>query len=259
MTRLARVTGGLLVSGLWVYAVSRLALTTPWLELGELLRQDVRPRPGAWRLLRGGLDHLALPALAVGTLVLVGDAWRRDRASALLCLAGVLTTNVVVQGMKHGQVAAPDGVNPLSGHVGVAAGIGLCWLAASGGRGGAGHRGRAVQVLVVGLMAGGMPVAVLLTGWHTLVQVLVPVGIATGCAMAVGAGRGRPPEQRPLWPRSLLAVGALATGVALLSAHHWAAEATQRPVWAGALSTAVAAAASACAIALVALGSDRRP
>ncbi|MFW5469152.1 hypothetical protein ACOCJ4_03810 [Knoellia sp. CPCC 206435] len=250
MTRPVRIVVGLLVTTLWLSAVSRLATTPAWADLGHVLVQDVRPRPGVWRLVRGTLHHLALPALGLVATLLAGVAWRRDRRAALLFVAGVVATNVVVQAMKRGPLPAPEGLNPLSGHVGVAAGIGLCWFAAlSGGPGSA--LPRAARGPVAAVVSGGVAVGVLLTGWHDVPEVLGPLGVATGTAIAVAqpvAGH-RP---RVFGWTAVLGAGALAALLVTWSAS-WGAGASDDPLAAGVLSAALALAGTACAVALVAL------
>ena len=98
-------------------------------------------------------------------------------------------TNLLTQGIKHGPVSTPSGLNPLSGHVGLAAGLGCAWVLIGLGLE---TRWRRVSLGGAALVVAGTGGAVLLTGWHTLPQVLAPIGIAAGCALI--AGSASPPH-----------------------------------------------------------------
>jgi hypothetical protein len=137
------------------------------------------------------LHYLAIAAL-LALAALVGYAgWRRDRRAAATFALVLLITNGVVQGLKHGQLPAPSGLNPLSGHAGLAAGLSYAWLLTSVG---GVVRWRRPLLWLVAVLVAGTGGAVLLTGWHTLPQVLAPIGIGSGCALV---GRALAPADLP--------------------------------------------------------------
>jgi len=182
-------TCGVAVIVLSVHLAGQLAQASAWADVGAEVRESVRPRPGGWRLLRGTLHFLEIPALlALGTAI--GYAvWRRDRRAAVTFAGVLLATNLLTQGIKHGPVSTPSGLNPLSGHVGLAAGLGCAWVLIGLGLE---TRWRRVSLGGAALVVAGTGGAVLLTGWHTLPQVLAPIGIAAGCALI--AGSASPPH-----------------------------------------------------------------
>lgn len=178
--------GGLVVALSSLRLCGDLAQASTWVDLGTELRESVRPRPGPWRLLRGTLHYVAIPALIVVSAAAGYAVWRRDRRAAVLFGLVLLASNLVVQGVKHGPLPAADQLNPLSGHAGLAAGLACAWtLTASID----GTRWRPASMAGAVLVAAGTASAVLLTGWHTLPQVLAPIGIAGGCAL-VGRAMG---------------------------------------------------------------------
>ena len=89
-------------------------------------------RPGVWRLLRGGLAFVAIPALLVVLAAMLFYLYRCRALRSLAVLGAVaLLGNVTAQSVKHvplGLGQAWSTLNPLSGHVAVAASIGLGWL-----------------------------------------------------------------------------------------------------------------------------------
>ena len=115
--------------------------------------------------------------------------WRRDRRAAVTFAGVLLATNLLTQGIDPRPVSTPSGLNPLSGHVGLAAGLGCAWVLIGLGLE---TRWRRVSLGGAALVVAGTGGAVLLTGWHTLPQVLAPIGIAAGCALI--AGSASPPH-----------------------------------------------------------------
>lgn len=195
-------TGGIAVVVLSVHLCGQLAQATDWVTVGAQVSESVRPRPGVWRLLRGTLHFLEIPALFVLATTIAYAVWRRDRRAAATFVVVFALTNFVVQGVKYELVWTPPELNPLSGHAGLAAGLGCAWLVSGlgglGGRSGAGggRAWRRIQVWGAGVVMAGTCGAVILTGWHTLPQVLAPIGIGVGCAVVgralVSTGVPRP-------------------------------------------------------------------
>lgn len=219
MNRLTRRLCALLVG----FALAALALTLwavvasspAWQSLSEGLVTHLRSRPGGWRLMRGGLHYLVLPGLGLLGLVVAGLVWRRDRPALPAFVTGAVLTSLAVQGTKQVQLPGAPELNPLSGHLGVAAGLALPLLV--------------LPVLplllrVLGSLAllVGTGGGVLLAGWHTLPQVAAPLGIGAACvvlAMAVAPGRERP-TMSALLPSSIAGCGVIGlTAIAYAVTH----------------------------------------
>ena len=243
--RLLRTLVGAAVLVVTVDVCGRLSGSSGWMHLGVEVSESVRPRPGAWRLLRGTMHYLAIPALLMLAAGIGLTRWRRDRRAALTFAAVLLGTNLAVQAVKHVFMHVPTGLNPLSGHVGIAVGLGFGYVCTL--RGGS-TRWSAAQAWMAVLLMAGTGVAVLLTGWHTLPQVLAPMGIGAGCALLVGA---LAPIHRA-GISTITACGLLFAGIALGAVALWAVvlylPGTSSPVDVGggvvALSCLVAAVAS---------------
>jgi hypothetical protein len=173
--------------------VSLAAVATPlstWLAgtpqgstWARLLDDTMSDRPGVWRLMRGGLAFLAIPALLVVLAALLLYLYRRRTLRSLAVLAAVaLLGNVTAQFVKHvpfGLGEAWSTLNPLSGHVAVTASIGLGWLVVVPAR------RRSVSTIVVLATTAGVSAGVIAAGWHTPFQVLCPLLISTGWATAL--------------------------------------------------------------------------
>ena len=207
--RLALVTAASVALGLVsVVGVGLLAAWPPVADVTTAVILEVRPRSGVWRLLRGSLRYVAVPALLLLAVAAFSVVWRRDRLRAAAFGASFLVSNLLVQLVKHGQLPSTEGLNPLSGHAGLACGLALSWYAVLGdGRADRGSRSRRGAVLT---LAAGTGAAVILTGWHSLPQVLGPLGLATGCALVARAVVGTR-SSGPAGPRaSLLAASVTA-------------------------------------------------
>lgn len=215
LRRALLATGGIASVVLCVHLSGQLAQSADWATVGEQLSRSVRPRPGAWRLLRGTLHFLEIPALFVLATGIAYAVWRRDRRAATTFVVVFVVTNLVVQGVKHAPLSTPPGLNPLSGHAGLAAGLGCAWLVSGLSVGSVWRR---VQVWGAVVVMAGTCGAVILTGWHTLPQVLAPLGIGFGCAVmgrAVGPAAGPPPVSRAV------AFALVVVGVAMAFAARW--------------------------------------
>jgi len=93
-------------------------------------------------------------------------------------------SNVMVQFVKLAPLGieqGPTALDPLSGHVGVAAGVCLGWLVVAPARWRAGSAAAAAGVLVA------VTSGVILAGWHSPFQVLCPLLIATGWTAVAAA------------------------------------------------------------------------
>lgn len=205
---------GAAVALLSVVGSALVASTTAWADLSTTVMAHVRPRPGVWRLLRGGLHYLAIPGLLTAAVAILLALWRRDRHRALVFAGCLVATNVLVQVFKHGSIPGLEALNPLSGHAGVAAGLALSWYAVRGTEPGS---ARAVwPALAAGGLVAGTGTAVLLTGWHSLPEVLTPIGVGTGCALVGQTALAPATRPHASLPRSAMAAvaGLLAALVA---------------------------------------------
>jgi hypothetical protein len=227
--------------GLWVRlplaGVALVALATPlstWLAgtpqgstWGHLLDDTMSDRPGVWRLLRGGLAFVAIPALLIALAAMLLYLYRSRAMRSLAVLgAAALLGNVTAQFVKHvpfGLGEAWSTLNPLSGHVGVAASIGLGWLIVVPAR------QLAVSTIVVLATIAGVSAGVIVAGWHTPFQVLCPLLISTGWAMVLApfadmalepSPGGVPVMERPWLDRMLVLVGVGTVSVVALVVQH---------------------------------------
>jgi hypothetical protein len=124
-----------------------------------------------------------------------------------------LLSNLTVQFVKLvplGIEESSTSLNPLSGHVGVAAGVCLGWLVVAPApwrrRSAAGAAGVLVAVST----------GVMTAGWHSPFQVLCPLLMATGWAIVGSAVLSRPSGVRGSGPSSDLRHGVAATLSGLL-------------------------------------------
>ena len=160
-------------------------LLTRWPESGgwaQTLQEDVQGRPGQWRLLRGTMAYLAMPCLLIAGAAVVLRVSRRSRRDALVLAAFILAANTTIQCLKHPLLWQPQALvdlDPLSGHVGVAAAVGVGSLLVSSSA-----RAAFVAVAVV-ILISAVSMGVLLSGWHTLPQVLTPLIICVAWAVAI--------------------------------------------------------------------------
>src|SRR4029453_12534502 len=101
---------------------------TRWSKVIDDTQTDVT---GLWRVLQLGYVYLLIPALFVMFAVLLVSVYRRSRRRAWVFGAVALLSNLTVQFVKLVPLGIEErstSLNPLSGHVGVAAGVCLGWL-----------------------------------------------------------------------------------------------------------------------------------
>lgn len=192
-----------------------------------VLASSVSPlADGIWRLLRGGLAYLVIPMLVLACVAGILIALRRGaRRAALGQLVLVLGANGSVQAIKYSMLPLgrsgrePDPYLYLSGHVAVTASTILAVLLVVRPH----ARRLALWCAWLALSAAGM--AILLTRWHSLSQVLVPMFMCGAWAVAVYAVLGawsRPPGRAalsgPASPRASGTSKLLATSGALILA-----------------------------------------
>lgn len=138
---------------------------------------------GVWRLLRGTLAYLSIPAMLLVCACAVWFLFRRGRASEVIgVIVLVAGANATVQAIKHPLVpglAQPGGspVN-LSGHVAVAGAT--CFAVLLAAKPDARGRGGWVGWAFVS----GLSAAILLTRWHTISEVLTPLFVSGAWAVA---------------------------------------------------------------------------
>jgi len=214
---LATATGGLVVAVIAAPLAGWMTSTPTGHTWAEVVDATMRDRPGVWSVLRGGLAYVLIPTLFVLLAVLLILAYRyRGKRAALVLGAVALLSNLTVQFVKLAPLGIEQGaaaLDPLSGQVGVAAGVCLGWLAVAPN----GGRARSAAVAAAVMMA--VTLGVVLSGWHSPFQVVCPLLIATGWATAgasVMSGQVRP-DGRGLylpWATDVrLSVGALLAGL----------------------------------------------
>lgn len=137
----------------------------------------VEARGGPWRLMRGVLAHLAIPALLLGAGVMVVVVFRRSRHRAMVLAGAMVGANLMVQVVKHPVVWHPDwaaALDPLSGHAAVSSAVLLASVLVVPT---ALRPATAAMGTVVVWLVG---VGVVLASWHTVVQVICPFIAALG-------------------------------------------------------------------------------
>ena len=233
-----------------------------WGELTAVSADDIRPE--RWEALAVA-GQLAKPVLIGVALVLFAVTLRVSRRRAGAFALVVVMTNLTVQGAKHVPLvdhAVLGALNPLSGHVGLAAGVGLGWLLVA-------PRCRGVTAVAVTALLAGVGSGVVVAGWHTVPQVVCPLLVGIGWAL-VGASLTGPATEsrggltgRP-WIPAL--VSALGVGLAVAATSRFSAVVTgpssgSTPAGALALALATVVGASIATVSLVLLATlprDRR-
>jgi hypothetical protein len=177
---------GLLALALVVGAVPAAVLLLSTTAGGPLtydVADALSARSGPWQVLRGLLSRAAMPTLFLILILMLIVVWRARRRAAVVLAVTVLVANLTVQAIKHAPGVPPRQlalIDPMSGHVGIAAAIALSWLVV------APRKAKAVSALCAVAAIAGISFGVVLAGWHTLPQVMCPLLIATGCAVAAG-------------------------------------------------------------------------
>ena len=134
MPRLGRF--GLAVVGLATVAVA--APLAGWMtstpigaHWSQVVDDTLTDLPQPLKVLQLVYAYLAIPTLVLAFAVLCWLTYRRSRRAALTYAAVMLLTNLSVQFVKLaplGLTPSSTSLDPLSGHVGVAAGVVLGWL-----------------------------------------------------------------------------------------------------------------------------------
>jgi hypothetical protein len=187
---------------------SSLAKTPVGRHWGDVVDATMSDRSGMWRLMRGGLAYLVVPALFGLLILMLWARYRRSPRSAVMLGGVALLANLSTQVVKHPPFSLGDAwalLNPLSGHVGVAGGVLLGWLVVTPAR----NRGRWV-LTAFGVIAS-VGSGVVLAGWHTPFQVVCPLLICTGWAIVGSALMPHP--DRPLGPSVPILVTAAVVGL----------------------------------------------
>ncbi len=181
-----RLRQGLLALALVLGAVPAAVLllsTTAGGPLTYVVADALSARGGPWQVLRDLLSRAAMPTLFLILVLMLIAVWRVHRRTALVLALAVVLANVTVQAIKHSPVVSPQRlalIDPMSGHVGIVAAIALCWLVV------APRKTKALSALLAVVAITAISFGVVLAGWHTLPQVICPLLIATGWAVATG-------------------------------------------------------------------------
>ncbi len=223
--RVAAVAGLLLAAHAFV-AVLAVGLqssstVTHWVDLTT---ETIDGRSGGVLALRAVLATAPVPIFLLLLLVALAVTLRRSMRLAVALALAVTAANVTVQLLKSPPISyhpVLSQIGPLSGQVALVAAVCLGWLVVSPGRT---RRWAAWGAFAV---VGAFCAATVLTRWHTMTQVLLPLVICWGWATClVLAMRSRDggraevrrshPEQAALTSRVLLGTGG--AGLVVVSA-----------------------------------------
>ena len=91
---LVAIGAGMIVSAIPVACL--MASWRPGQELAVAVHDELWGRPGAWRLLRGVLAYVCIPAMLATAAVVILLALRRSRRSATLLAAAMVLGNISV-------------------------------------------------------------------------------------------------------------------------------------------------------------------
>ncbi|MGV1009228.1 MAG: hypothetical protein ACOYBY_11560 [Dermatophilaceae bacterium] len=181
--------------GLASLTVYGLAYTTMGKAWEDAVSFGVAPLDaGVWRFMRGGLAYLAVPAALVVFVGAVSWAFRRrDKQAACAAVILVVGANVTMQAMKHSLLPIlPPAQRAISGHVCIAAATCLGVLLVVP------LRARRAAVVFSWALLSAVSVAIVLTRWHTLGQVLLPLFSCATLAVSVYAVLGWLVRLQPL-------------------------------------------------------------
>lgn len=190
---------------------------------------------GLWRVLRGGVKWIAPPVVSLAVLwaLLHLVRHRRHRTALVAFVVGAgafLTTEAIKFGFLPFPTYTMVGTQELSGHVAMTASAFVVAVLALAGR----HRPIGVAAAVILLV--GMCVAILVSRWHGVADVVIALAVTTSWVLAARAwltatGRGTPPPRprRNVWPAAgasscaiaawlLVVAGDAASGAAHLQA-----------------------------------------
>jgi hypothetical protein len=183
-----------------------------WGELTVVRAVALREQRWPGLTLAGELVKPTMVLVAIAVSLVIG--LRRGPFRALGVFVGIAAlANITVQAMKLvpawnlGPFAAVD---PLSGHVGVTAGVGLALVVIAPAR----WRWLVATAVAFGIAA--TSAGVVLAGWHDVAQVLCPLAVCAGFAVAGCAALSRRsrPDASTLRTERALAFGMTGVGLA---------------------------------------------
>ncbi len=153
-------------------------------------------RPSRWEAVAVAGQAVKPGLIVIAVAVLAGTVRRSPRSAGVFALV-VVMTNVTVQGAKHlpflDQVTLAA-LNPLSGHAGLAAGVGLGLVVVV-------TRLRALVAVAAATVFAGVGAGVVLAGWHTMAQVVCPLAVGVGWSLVGASLTGDADGRRGRWGR----------------------------------------------------------
>jgi hypothetical protein len=183
-SRLAMAAAGLVVAAVAAPMAAWMTFTPTGNRWSQVVDDTQTGVTGVWRALQLGYAYLLIPALLLLFAVLLILAYHQSPTAAWVFGAVALFSNLTVQFVKIAPLGieqSSTALDPLSGHVGVAAGVCLGWLLVAP----APWRWRSAAAAAVILVA--VSTGVMTAGWHSPFQVLCPLLMATGWATVGGA------------------------------------------------------------------------
>jgi len=223
------------------------AIGAHWAQVVDDTMTDL---PQSLKVLQLVYAYLAIPTFVLAFAVLCWLTYRRSRRAALTYAAVMLLTNLSVQFVKLaplGLTPSSTSLDPLSGHVGVAAGVVLGWLLVAPVT-----RHLRSEVLSAAVLVA-VTSGVMLAGWHSPFQVLCPLLFGMGWSLvgaAVLAREAAAPTLRARTGRDIAAIVSGAVVVGISTAVLLADAATFPHVGAGPVVLAVCWTTGWCAVAV---------
>ena len=194
--RLALAITGLVVAAVAAPLAGWMTFTPTGARWSQVVDDTMTDVTGVFRVIQLGYAYLLMPALLVVLGAQLLFTFRRSPRRAAVLAGVVLLANLTVQFVKIGPLdveQSTTSLDPLSGHVGVAAGVCLGWLVV------APTAWRRLSAAVAAAILIAVSAGVMFAGWHSPFQVFAPLVMGVGWAMVGASILGGPPSMDRPW------------------------------------------------------------
>jgi hypothetical protein len=194
--RLALAIAGLVVAAVAAPLAAWMTFTPTGTRWSKVVDDTMTDVTGVFRVIQLGYAYLLMPALLVVLGAWLLFTFRRSPRRAAVFAGVVLLANLTVQFVKMGPLdveQSTTSLDPLSGHVGVAAGVCLGWLVV------APTAWRRLSAAVAAAILIAVSAGVMFAGWHSPFQVFAPLVMGVGWAMVGASILGGPPWTDRPW------------------------------------------------------------